>query len=126
MTIADWVQVGRFVAGLDVVANDDEFLRADCAPRANLGNGHLTVTDWVQAGRYAVGLDPLTIVGGPTADKLLASRPLGAKDPAAEDGDPIRTLEVGSLSGQRRSKHQCARHPACSGGRKRAWIQCCL
>jgi hypothetical protein len=45
------VQVGRFVAGLDAVTNGNEFLRADCAPRANLGNGHLTVTDYVQAGR---------------------------------------------------------------------------
>jgi hypothetical protein len=100
VTIADWVQVGRFVAGLDVVASDDELLRADCAPRANLGNGHVTVTDWVQAGRYAVGLDPVTVVGGPTADKLLASRPLGAKALGAETGDPIRSLAMGSLSGQ--------------------------
>jgi hypothetical protein len=30
----------------------------------------------------------------------LAGRPLGAKDSAAKDGDPIRILEVGSLSGQ--------------------------
>lgn len=100
LTIADWVQVGRFVAALDAVTNGNEFLRADCAPRANLGNGHLTVTDWVQAGRYAVGLDPVTVVGGPTPAKPLANRPLGANDLAAKDGDPIRTLEVGSLSGQ--------------------------
>ncbi|MDB6058112.1 MAG: Conserved repeat domain protein, partial [Verrucomicrobiales bacterium] len=66
VTITDWVQVGRFVAGLDAVASDSEFQRVDCAPRNNLGNGKLTVSDWVQAGRYAVGLDALTPVGGPT------------------------------------------------------------
>jgi hypothetical protein len=66
VTITDWVQIGRFVAGLDVVSSPGEFQRADCAPRGALGNGQLTVSDWVQAGRYAAGLDPLTPVGGPT------------------------------------------------------------
>lgn len=98
VTIADWVQVGRFVAGLDTVANDNEFLRADCAPRANLGNGNLTVTDWVQAGRYAVGLDPLTPVGGPTAAHLSGAGSVVAKGLEVKDGDPVRTLEVSRLS----------------------------
>ena len=88
------------MAGLDAVTNDNAFLGADCAPLGNRGNGHLTVTDWVQAGRYAVGPDPVTVVGGPTALKLIAARSLGAKDPATEDGDPVRTLNVGTFSGQ--------------------------
>src|SRR5208282_4806385 len=54
--VTDWVQVGRFVAGLDTVSggdtNGDEFQRADCAPRSTLGDGKLDITDWVQAGRY--------------------------------------------------------------------------
>ncbi|MDB6065698.1 MAG: Conserved repeat domain protein [Pedosphaera sp.] len=66
VTIIDWVQVGRFVAGLDTIANPGEFQKADCAPRSSLGDGLLTVADWVQAGRYAAGLDPLTSSGGPT------------------------------------------------------------
>jgi hypothetical protein len=45
--------------------SDAEFQRADCAPRATLGNGFISITDWVQAGRYAAGLDPITPVGGP-------------------------------------------------------------
>jgi hypothetical protein len=64
--IADWVQVGRFVAALDSPTNSSEFQRADCAPRDTVGDGQLTVSDWVQAGRYAAGLDPLTVAGGPT------------------------------------------------------------
>ncbi len=64
--ITDWVQVGRFVAGLDTVSSPSEFQRVDCAPRNGSGNGKLTVSDWVQAGRYFIGLDPLTPVGGPT------------------------------------------------------------
>jgi len=66
VTIADWVQEGRFIARLDTPATPDEFQRADCAPRATLGDGRITLADWVQVGRYAVGLDPLTAAGGPT------------------------------------------------------------
>ena len=65
--IADWVQVGRFVAALDSPTNSLEFQRADCAPRDTQGDGILTVSDWVQAGRYAAGLDALIVAGGPTA-----------------------------------------------------------
>jgi hypothetical protein len=67
LNIADWVQEGRFVAGLDTPANGSEFQRADCAPRSTLGDGQITVADWVQVGRYAVGLDPITPAGGPTS-----------------------------------------------------------
>jgi Immunoglobulin domain len=67
VNITDWVQEGRFVAGLDTVSNGSEFQRADCAPRSTLGDGQITVADWVQVGRYAVGLDPITAAGGPTS-----------------------------------------------------------
>jgi hypothetical protein len=67
VNINDWIQEGRFVAGLDIVSNGDEFQRADCAPRATQGDGQITVADWVQVGRYAVGLDPPTAAGGPTS-----------------------------------------------------------
>jgi len=66
VTLADWVQVGRFVAGMDTPSGT-EFLRADCAPSNTLGDGKLSVADWVQAGRYAAALDPLTPAGGPAA-----------------------------------------------------------
>lgn len=66
VTIADWVQVGRFAAGLDVANQGSEFQRADCAPIATLGNGVISIADWVQAGRYATGLDPVAPAGGPT------------------------------------------------------------
>ncbi len=67
VSIADWVQVGRFAAGLDTAANGSEFQRADCAPKETKGNGAVTIADWVQAGRYAAGIDPLTSAGGPTS-----------------------------------------------------------
>jgi hypothetical protein len=65
VTIADWVQVGRFVAGLDIPSCGSEFQRADVAPRNTLGDGRITISDWVQAGRYVAGLDPVTPAGGP-------------------------------------------------------------
>ena len=67
VSIADWAQIGRFVAGLDTTVGGSELQRADCAPRATFGDGKLTVADWVQAGRYAAGLDPLTVAAGPMA-----------------------------------------------------------
>ncbi|MGH9766924.1 MAG: choice-of-anchor V domain-containing protein, partial [Blastocatellia bacterium] len=66
VSISDWVQVGRFAAGLDVVNQGSEFQRADCAPIATQGNGVISIADWVQAGRYATGLDPIAPAGGPT------------------------------------------------------------
>ncbi len=66
LSVIDWAQVGRFVAGLDAL-DPGEFQRADCAPRATRGNGVLSVADWVQAGRYSANLDPLTGIGGPIA-----------------------------------------------------------
>src|SRR5215510_3045621 len=66
VSISDWVQVGRFAAGLDVPNQGSEFQRSDCAPIATLGNGVIGISDWVQAGRYATGLDPVSPAGGPT------------------------------------------------------------
>ena len=73
VTVTDWTQVGRFIAGLDTAAPGSEFQRADCAPRGTLGDGRLTIIDWVQAGRYATGLDPVLAMGGPTS--LIAQAP---------------------------------------------------
>lgn len=87
VTVADWVKVGRLVAGLDSPLNSSEFARADCAPRTNAllgtlprGDARLSVADWTQAGRYAAGVDPLTAAGGPTA-------PIGGAPP--ENGGVI-------------------------------------
>jgi hypothetical protein len=74
LDIRDWVREGRLVAGLETVTNQDEFMRADCAPLADKGDGILTVADWVQVGRFAVGLDPVTVVGGPIATNNLVTR----------------------------------------------------
>jgi hypothetical protein len=49
VTTADWVQIGRFAAGLDTPENGGEFQRADVAPRSSQGDGQITVADWVQA-----------------------------------------------------------------------------
>lgn len=67
VSIADWAQIGRFVAGLDTPAAGSEMQRADCAPRSTFGDGKITLTDWVQAGRYAAGLDPVNQAAGPTS-----------------------------------------------------------
>ncbi|MEP7338233.1 MAG: kelch repeat-containing protein [Acidobacteriota bacterium] len=75
LTISDWVQVGRFVAGLDTPDPGSEFQRADVAPRATFGDGRLTIADWVQAGRYAAGLDLPTAAGGPTSPAATTSDP---------------------------------------------------
>jgi len=86
ITIADWTQLGRFSAGLDVVTTGNEYQRADCAPRATLGDGRITLTDWVQAGRYATALDPVTGAGGPIAPATSLE----------QTSDGLEKLEVGS------------------------------
>lgn len=67
VTVADWVQIGRFSAGLETAATGGEFQRADCAPKASLGDGRINIADWVQAGRYASGIDAAIAAGGQTA-----------------------------------------------------------
>ncbi|MGH9835108.1 MAG: hypothetical protein ACRD9Y_18970, partial [Blastocatellia bacterium] len=114
VSVADWVQVGRFTAGLDAPDSGSEFQRADCAPRSASGNGALTVSDWVQAGRFAAGLDPTTPAGGPTGPAQAAPMlPLAARAAAtnprllravAGDGEPDRlrslTLELEAQGGE--------------------------
>jgi hypothetical protein len=76
LTIADWIAMGRLVAGLEVPANESHFRKADCAPRSTLGDGLLTIKDWVQSGRFAAGLDLPQQVGGPDGGVIVASASL--------------------------------------------------
>ncbi|MGH9838923.1 MAG: putative Ig domain-containing protein [Blastocatellia bacterium] len=102
VTVSDWVQVGRFVAGVDVPAEGGEFQRADCAPRDSLGNGSVTVADWVQAGRYAAGLDQLAPAGGPTKQAMAATFETANYAPANYVNDAAtRGLRIGAATFQR-------------------------
>ena len=94
LTLQDWMEEGRMVAGLDVPTNTDEFMRADCAPR-NAPDGVLTVADWVQAGRYVMGLDPLTLVGPPGSPEFVA------KATPKDGSNSGRVLQVATVSAQR-------------------------
>lgn len=99
VTVTDWVQVGRFVAGVEAPQSGSEFQRADCAPRDTLGNGALTTTDWVQAGRYAAGIDAIVPAGGPTA-----SAGLGAGTDSSAQAAPdqaARTVRIASANLER-------------------------
>ena len=97
VTISDWVQVGRFAAGLVDPTNDCEFAKADCAPRP-CGNGVISISDWVQAGRYAAGLDVLVALPcplpAPAAPLVLQAKgvPKGAQAPG------VRSLTVSNLT----------------------------
>jgi len=78
VTIADWVQAGRFAAGLEIPRTDvNEFQRADCAPRS-CGDGRVTVSDWVQAGLYAAALEPVVAACGPLSSNNESSPVLAA------------------------------------------------
>lgn len=110
LTVADWVQTGRFAAGFDSPALGSEFQRADCAPRDNLGNGAITISDWVQAGRYAAGLDPVVAAGGPSAPNAAVRQhevgrewresklPFSAGNLQPFNFQPGRTIRVASTS----------------------------
>ncbi|MBK9709621.1 MAG: SBBP repeat-containing protein [Acidobacteria bacterium] len=101
VSIADWVQTGRFAAGFDTVNPGNEFQRADTAPRASLGNGAISIADWVQTGRYAAGLDPVVPAGGPTGPPALASNVLSFNQPnEAEQSRQIRIVDTTGIRGQ--------------------------
>ncbi len=103
IAITDWVQVGRFAAGLDTAAAGSEFQRADCAPREAKGDGQLAIVDWVQAGRYAAGLDPVQTAGGPTAAAFaIAPAEQGdeAIDRAETEAAQTRTLRAANATFQ--------------------------
>ncbi len=102
VTAVDWVQVGRFVAGLDTISNSAEFQRADCAPRASKGDGRLKLTDWVQAGRYASGADPLTSTGGPTSGPGPGAAP-ASKAATLVSGRTLRMANAILAAGQNSS-----------------------
>ncbi|TAK94182.1 MAG: hypothetical protein EPO07_17090, partial [Verrucomicrobia bacterium] len=95
ISTSDWLQIGQFVARLDAPVSTNEFQRADCAPRASLGDGQLKVTDWVQAGRYLAGSDSLTVVGGPfteiapTAPSPSATRQIRISAPSVAAGQAV-------------------------------------
>ncbi|HEX4899263.1 MAG TPA: hypothetical protein VFV61_01950, partial [Pyrinomonadaceae bacterium] len=91
VTVSDWVQIGRFVAGIDTVASSGEMQRADCAPRSSLGNGALTISDWVQAGRYAAALDTVLPAGGPMT---IPSGVFEAKDSGDMHANSVREPSI--------------------------------
>ena len=94
VTLADWVQEGRYVAGLDTIPSypNSIFMAADCSPLSTKGDGQLTVADWVQVGRFALGLDPLTPIGGPAQDPPAGSRTMSASRLIA--GKTARALNI--------------------------------
>ena len=97
VTVTDWVQVGKFVAGLDTAAPGNEYQRADCAPRTGLGDGRISIIDWTQAGRYAAALDPATPAGGPT---MAASSVVGER--LSVVGNDSATLQPTTIRAQLR------------------------
>ncbi len=99
VTISDWVQVGRFVAGLDQANAGSEFQRADVAPKEARGNGSLSIADWVQAGRYAAGLDPVVAAGGPTVPAQLRNADFRMLKEASVQ--QARALRIGNASIER-------------------------
>ncbi len=100
VTIADWVQAGRFAAGVDTAAAGNEFQRADCAPKETKGDGKLSIADWVQAGRYAAGLDAVVSAGGPTApvSGLLAEKEGPNNAPQTAEQQAARTIRLRNAS----------------------------
>jgi hypothetical protein len=119
--ITDWVQEGRFAAGLDldyILTNAAEFQQADSAPRATLGDGAIDVSDWVQVGRYALGLDPPTAAGGLTSapaqsGSVKAIKSSGAK-PTPKTGLP-RPISMVPLT-QGAATNLVAVQMTCQGG----------
>jgi len=98
VTLADWVKVGRFAAGLDPQPTGLQYQEADCAPRSTLGSGKaIGLADWVEAGRYAAGLDALTPVGGPSAVNVTLVG-VALNTAGVPQGDFAVILDIGTAS----------------------------
>lgn len=102
VTLTDWVQVGRFVAGLDTANVGSEFQRADVAPKDSLGDGRLSVSDLTQAGRYAAGLDAVVPAGGPMAPSgSLVETDLSLRQQTDASGQIARDIRIVAQSLER-------------------------
>jgi hypothetical protein len=86
----EWLLALRRVRTL----SDREFQRADCAPRAALGDGRLTIADAVQASRYAAGRDPATAAGGPTRPAIRAA----PRFTLAGNGDRVLSMSDATIA----------------------------
>ena len=109
ISLTDITKVGRYVVGLDPISAGPVFRRADTAPRATGGNGHLSVADYVQVGRYAAGNDGGRVLAHgpsnpiPRALGLRSVRRLNTQQSAAEEKLPSRvsvTLRTASAQGR--------------------------
>lgn len=98
ITIADWAQIGRFVAGVDIAADGSEYQRADVAPKDTLGDGRLTIADWVMAGRYAAGLDAPAAAGGPAMAAATLAREFVKTDDSSEADQQGRAVRVAAAT----------------------------
>lgn len=103
ITVGDWVQIGRFVAGLDKPENSSEFQRADNAPRDTRGDGRLSVLDWTQASRYVSGLDPVTPAGGPSTPAATFAQQTTARQAMRSTSPRVFRAAVENGSGQTRT-----------------------
>jgi hypothetical protein len=97
MLLSNDVTVERqFVVG-NLVPSADEFMRADCAPKATHGDGMLTAGDTIQVRRYVSGLDTQGTVEGQMS-RALATDGLINRLPGA------RSIRVISKTAQPGSK----------------------
>ncbi len=98
VTIADCVQAGRFIAGLDTPSTGagGEFQRTDTAPKDTRGDGRLAITDWVQSCRYSAALDPAQSAGGPTSPVATAATatPQSRAPDASADARTLRVISA--------------------------------
>lgn len=100
VTVADWVQIGIFAAGLQTATAGGEFQRADCAPKASLGDGRVNIADWVQAGLYAAGINPVVAAGGPTAPVSGFQSVFAAEAMNSEQARAVRAMSASFQRGQ--------------------------
>jgi N-acetylneuraminic acid mutarotase len=106
VTVADWVQIGLFIANPGAAKAGSEFQRADCAPLATGGDGQLTMSDWVQAGRFAAALDPIPAAGGQATAASLSGLPIPDRTPFQNLSESIPNRRMPATVRLNTSNHQ--------------------
>lgn len=77
--VSDFIQIGRFAAGLDGPVPANEFQKADVSPVETKGDGSIDLFDFVLAGRVIAGVEEAKSAGGPTDPIAMAVARSGSK-----------------------------------------------
>ena len=104
----DVQQIRRYIVGLDQPYQNNEFQRADCAPRSTSGDGFVDADDVQQVRRFSVGTDSIQNAAGAVSPNTPAfeANSLISKGKSIVDTSGILTTPVLQIENQKAAAGQ--------------------